>query len=47
MATIEEQLKKAQIEAARLREALRKAKADKRRKAEGSSPAFHGSHRGY
>jgi hypothetical protein len=44
--TLEEQLRKAQIEAAKLREALRKAKAAKR-KAEGSSPAFHGSHRGY
>jgi hypothetical protein len=46
MATIEEQLRKAQIEAAKLREALRKAKADKR-KGTASGPAFPGSHRGY
>jgi len=46
MATIEEQLRKAQIEAAKLREALRKAKAAKR-KAAGSAPAFPGAHRGY
>jgi hypothetical protein len=45
MATIEEQLRKAQIEAAKLREALKKAKAAKR-KAE-ASPSFPGSHRGY
>jgi hypothetical protein len=46
MATIEEQLKRAQIEAAKLREALRKAKAAKR-KSEASGPTFPGAHRGY
>ena len=46
MATIEEQLKKAQIEAAKLREALRKAKAD-RRKGTALGPSFPGAHRGY
>jgi hypothetical protein len=46
MATIEEQLRKAQIEAAKLREALKKAKADKRKGA-ASGPDFPGQHRGY
>jgi hypothetical protein len=45
--TIEEQLRRAQIEAARLREQIRKSKADARRKAEGSSPSFPGAHRGW
>jgi hypothetical protein len=47
MATIEEQLRKAQIEAAKLREALKKAKATAKRKAAGEAPAFPGAHRGY
>jgi hypothetical protein len=36
--TIEEQLRRAQIEAARVREQIRKSTAGARRKAEGSSP---------
>jgi hypothetical protein len=46
MATIEEQLKKAQVDAAKLREALRKAKAAKRKGA-ADRPQFPGSHKGY
>lgn len=46
MATVEEKLKQAQIEAARLREALRKAKKAKRAKGDWK-PDFDGQHRGY
>ena len=41
-----EQLKRAQIEAEKLRKALEKAKKDKRRAAT-NRPQFPGSHRGY
>ncbi len=44
--TIEEQLRKAQIAAAKLREALKKAKIAKR-KAAADRPQFPGSHQGY
>jgi hypothetical protein len=45
MATIEEQLRKAEIEAAKLREILKKKKAAARK--EGWKPPFEGAHRGY
>ena len=44
--TIEEQLRKAQIEAAKLRERLKKA-AQKKKRGEGWKPPFDGAHRGY
>jgi hypothetical protein len=45
MATMEEQLRRAQIEAARLREALRKTK--KKGKSGEWKPSYPGQHRGY
>jgi hypothetical protein len=49
MATTEEQLRKAQAEAARLREQLRKQKAAAKRRGSsgGFTPSFPGQHRGY
>jgi hypothetical protein len=44
--TVEERLKLAEIEAERLRKALEKAKAAKR-KAAADRPQFPGSHKGY
>jgi hypothetical protein len=44
-ATIEEQLRRAQVEAARLREQLRKAK--KKGKSKEWTPSYPGQHRGY
>jgi len=43
--TIQEQLRKAQLEAERLREQLRKKKTAERK--EGWKPPFPGAHRGY
>jgi hypothetical protein len=46
MATVEEQLRQAKIEAAKLREALRKAKK-KGKSSGGWTPSYPGQHRGY
>jgi hypothetical protein len=45
--TVEEQLKKAQLAAAKLREQLKKAKAAAKRKGGSGGPSFPGAHRGY
>jgi hypothetical protein len=45
--TIEEQLRKAQIEAAKLRERLKTAAKKAKKGGDGWTPPFDGAHRGY
>jgi hypothetical protein len=45
--TVEQQLKESKLDAARLREALRKAKAGAKRAQGSAAPSFPGAHRGY